>query len=483
MKRIFMIVPALFFVSVACIRFGQQDCDDAQPTIPEGAILSNAYGSCGDDGFFKVFPGQSVGFDYSMDLGPSYRDLDIRWKIDSDIFYDVSTNEALGREASFPSIRNYGGSYEEMRTMSMTLYPVIPDNQIGKGNIQANIESTAFNDCGESLPAKARIEVVNSGNLIQTIRPEAPVKMGYHVQAYHNNKLYMLFGRRSDFNTRDNFVFDLNTRQWSTLPAFSPTGTPDWDNEKNILFQSLYGTSQNEPTFSWVQTGSKVYIFAAGINALMEFDLNTQTFRNIALKPAYFGTYTRAHLVALGNKIYLTPYESFLDYNSNDSRFLYSFDTNSLVWQEEAEIKHGLVKPLTVIGSSGDRGTFSKIAFARDNQIVMVYENDQVIYFDTNTKTISTGSEEFKSGNIESYPLWGFNFSNNFYFFHKDRIGNYYLYEKSFVGVQAAFNFFSCPRQGIDQIHWSRGARANVVDNTIFIGTENHGLQRIWLNE
>jgi hypothetical protein len=86
-------------------------------------------------------------------------------------------------------------------------------------------------------------------------------------------------------------------------------------------------------------------------------------------------------------------------------------------------------------------------------------------------------------GETEAYALWGFNYNNSFYFFHKNRTGSYYLYEKSYAGVQPAFNFFACPRQGIDQINWSRGARATVVGNTVFIGSETQGLFRVWLNE
>lgn len=482
MKRLLYSTLILLSVTTSCIRFGQQDCDDAQPTLPEGAVLSNAYGSCGENGFYRVFPGEAVGFGYSMDLGPGYRDLDIRWKISSDLFFDATTNEALGKEATFPYIRDYGGSYNEMRTMDLTLYPVIPDNQIGTGDFDVTVESTAFNECGESSPAKARIQVVNSGNFIQTIRPAAPVKMGFHVQAYHNNKLFMLFGKREDLNNRDNYVYDLNNKQWSVLAPYTPVGTPDWDSEKNILFQSLYGTLQNEPTFSWAQMGSKVYIFAEGINALVEFDLNTQTFKNISPKPEFFGTYDAVYLVAAGNKLYLTPRETFLDFNSTDPRYIYSFDPSGLNWQQEAEIHHGLVRPATVIGNPSDRGTFSKLAYVQDNHLVMVYENNQVIYFNIETKAISTGSENFL-GETEAYPLWGFNFDNKFYFFHKNRIGSFYLYEKSPAGVQPAFNFFSCPRQGIDQIYWSRGSRANVVDNTIFIGSENQGLLRVWLDQ
>ena len=473
-------IVALSFSS--CIRFGNQDCDDAQPIIPEGAILSNPYGNCGEEGSFKVFPGQAISIGYSMDLGPSYRDLDIRWKISSDIFIDEQTDEALGTEATFPYIRNYGGSYNDMRTMSITLYPSIADNEIGKGNIQSTVESTAFNDCGESLPAKAKIEVINSGNIIQTIRPAPPVNIGFHVQAHHNNKLYFLFGKRDDLNNRDNYVYNIETREWSVLPAFIPAGTPDWDPTQNILFQSLHGDSSNEPDFSWAQINDKVYIFAAGINSLIEFDLNTETFRNIAAKPDYYGTYSRTRMVAYQNKIYLTPAETFLDFNNTNTRYIYSFDPSTLQWNEEAAVQHGLVRPATVIGNPNDRGTFSKLAYASNDNLIMLYENNQAIYFNFATKAISTGSENFM-GETEAYALWGFNFNNSFCFFHKNRTGDYYLYEKSNTSIQPAFNFFACPRQGIDQIYWSRGARATVVGNTVFIGSETQGLYRVWLNE
>lgn len=481
-SAIFFVFPFLF---TSCLfDFSTDECESLTPIMPGNARLTNAYSECGENGFFKVFPGQAISIGYNgFDYGPGYDNLDFRWKFSSDRLFDAGSDSPLGLEQKYPAVINGGGSVgENVRAMDLTFYAMIPDEQIGKGDFETTIEVTAVNKCGESTPATARVQVVNSGNIIQDIRPQVPISISHHGQAYWNGKLYLLFGRRSVNDSKDNYAFDFEKRTWTKLPKIN---VDNFDNGFPLVVpdQELFGSQMVDPIAS-LQVGSKVFFLNSGGRYFYIYDLQANTLKRSSVSPGSIHLTGMAKPIEINGKMYVGPVviepkePGFPNRNA-----IFSYDPVTDVWQQEAVIPDNLVTPPTVIGQDNGRGDFMKVAFAQGTTMNMVYENNQVMTFDINSKQLSVSTGTFMS-NIFDYPASVFTFRDDLYFFHKPTTSGTQLYRKeNMTGTPGlAFNFQACPRSV--PLYWHVGSRATVINNTVVIvGGDIFGAKRVWLTD
>lgn len=484
MKRL-VICLILPFIFTSCLfDFSSDDCDRLTPKMPSNALLTNAYGECGERGFFKVFPGQALGIGYNgFDFGPGYDNLDFKWKFSTDKLFDAASNAPLGLEQQYAAVRNGGGSYgDDIKSMDMTLYAFVPDDQIGKGDFEANIQVTAVNNCGESTPATAKVQIVNTGNIIQDIRPQVPISISHHGQAYLNGKLYLLFGRRAVNDSKDNYVFDFQNRTWTKLPKIN---VDNFDNgfPQIVPAQELFGVQLVDPIES-LQVGSRVYFLNSGGRYFYIYDLQANTLRRSSVNPGSIHLTGMAKPVEIGGKIYVGPVViGPREPGYPNQNAIYSYDPLTDTWHQEAIIPDNLVTRPTVIGQDHGRGDFLKIAYAQGNAMKMVHENNQVMTFDISTKQLSSSGGSFMS-NVFDFPVSNFTFKDDLYFFHKPTTAGTRLYRKDNMTASptAAFNFQACPRS--TPLFWHVGSRATVIDNTVVIvGGDIFGAKRVWLTQ
>lgn len=230
----------------------------------------------------------------------------------------------------------------------------------------------AFNDCGESEIATDSI-MLQRTNVVEVMRPQLPHPVSAPVVGFHNNTVYMLFGRYEGTYSgngvgRDVFMYDLTTRSWSTKPL--PT-TPR--------------TITNR--YSCVQVGTKIYMFERVDNFAFVYDIVNNTLTELAPNPNHniSGDYDGRQLLYDNEKIYVGPARS----GAAGHYSIFTYDIASNSWDRIHDMPSSIVEP-----QGDDMQEMGEAAFMLNGKMYFLLDGNQAYEYDPVT---NTGTKFFTS--------------------------------------------------------------------------------------
>lgn len=469
-------------------------CDDAEMKLPEieqdalfkGMIDPNV--TTPPEDTVRFYPGETTGGNYIGQLERDLTQMKVRWTFEHN---NVLVNPETGK------------FYEKGETENMPSYlfgfskkftNAIPDDQIGTGDIITSYQAVIFNKCGETNPITGHVRILNSGDVKQRLNELSEVARIGHIQAFYNNKIYLLFGRGG----QENYSYDVTTRK---LTPLSPINFSDYgfnlgnSDTKTGLERTLYGDRLGGPFTTYVQNGSKVYFampketsFTDDI--LWEYNLETQQLSKLASinrivyngtgpsNPAISGIPSAGKMTMVGDKIYYFPlYKG----GSIGQPYIAVFDLNTGEWSEEdMHVPYDLVPAKTYIGdfNFGARRYF-QLFYAIDNQLKLVFEGNREVTYDLTTKELTVKNTDYKDVSIDARPTSGFVYKGAYYFLANSKLGSnastaFRLYKKKKNGtVESAFPWTNTS--------YREGAQFTPVGNTmIYVGGASY---RYWFGE
>ncbi len=487
--------------SLLCIGVTLKSCDDIfnndefscksaemkLPEIPKGTLFTEPIDPNITNPVIKdvieIYPGQKSSANYKgVGAGGLERDLSqmqVRWKFEHDnILINPETGTYYPKEevVQMPSFQF---------NFSKGFITNLSDNQIQKGDIITSFQAVITNKCGETNPITAQVKIRNSGNIMQYLHELSGVARTGHIQAFYNNKLYLLFGSGGTVN----YSYDLATRKLTTLPPinFSNYGF-DMNNPtvKSRLENSLYyGTGWYLPFTTYAQQGAKVYFAmpreaTASDDILWEYNLETLQLSKLAsidrtvydgvLGPAdgVHGSRKSAGKMTLwDNKIYYFPlYKDRL----LGKTYIGVFDLNTKQWSDEIPLQASeLVPPISYHGNPNiDARIYFQLFYALNNQLKLVFEGNREVTYDLNTKMLSVQKSDYKHVAIEKRPTGGFVYDGNYYFLANEVLGGipqdnaFVLYKKNKNGSAGVANFIAGGKR-------HNGRQFTPVGNTLFV--------------
>lgn len=462
------------------------------PEIPEGTLFTEPIDPNITNPVIKetieLHPSQRSSANYKgVGTGGLERDLSnmkVRWNFEHEnILINPETGEYYQKEEieQMPSFQF---------VFSKEFTTNIPDDQIQKGDIITSFQAVITNKCGETNPITAQVKIRNSGNVMQYLNELSGFARTGHIQAFHNNKLYFLFGSGGT----DNYSYDITTRKLTLLPPidFSTHGF-DLNNPvvKSRLENSLYnGIGWYLPFTTYAQDGAKVYFampteVTGREDVLWEYDLETLQLSKLASidRTVYdggAGGYEFAGKMTLwDNKIYYFPLRKD---KLLQKTYIGVFDLATKQWSDEIQIPTDeLVPPLTIIGNPNyEARIYFQLFYALDNQLKLVFEGNREVTCDLDTKTLSVKNSDYKYVDIEKRPTGGFVYDGDYYFLANEVLGgtaqinSFVLYKKNENGSVAIANFFGGGRR-------HNGRQFTPVGNTMFV--VGGDAVRYWLEE
>lgn len=482
-------------------------CSSAEmklPEIPAGTLFTEPIDPNITNPVIKdvieVFPGQRSSANYKgVGAGGLERDLSqmqVRWKFEHDnILMNPETGKYYPKEevVQMPSFQfNFWKGF----------ITDLPDDQIQKGDIITSFQAVITNKCGEANPITAQVKILNSGNVLQQLNELSGVARSGHIQAFYNNKLYLLFGSGGT----ENYTYDITTRKLTKLPPidFSQYGF-DLNNpnssDKNNLERTLYKAVNqwHGPFTTYAQNGAKVY-FAMPRQAigrediLWEYDLETLQLSKLPgvdrtvyngyspANPAVGGFKTVGKMTLWENKIYYFPL-----YKGLGEAYVGVFDLNTRQWSDEIRIPtDDLVPAIVYIGNPNfEARSYFQLFYALDNQLKLVFEGNREVTYDLDTKALTVKNSDYKHVDIEKYPKSGFVHDGDYYFLANEVLGGivqdnaHILYKKNKNGSVGIANFIAGGNR-------HRGRQFTPVGNTMFVvGTNSVDFNavRYWLDK
>lgn len=485
---LFLIVSV--FTLESCEDFFNNDdslpCGSAEmklPEIPEGTLFTqpidpNITNPITED-IIELYPGEASSANYKgVGAGGLERDLSqmkIRWTFEHD---NILVNPATGKYYQKEEVEQMP-SFKFIFTKQFS--NDIPDDQIQKGDIITSFQGVITNKCGEANPITAHVKIRNSGNVVQRLNELSTIARTGHIQAFHNNKLYLLFGRGG----RDNYVYDIPTRKLTLLPSidFSIYGIDA--NTQTTLERSLYSDNIYGPFTTYAQEGSKVY-FAIPLSdgnisqgdVLWVYDLETLQLSKLPsvdrtvyngsgpANPAIRGFATVAKMTLLDKKIYYFPL-----FKDLGEAYVGVFDLTTNQWSEQ-DIRVPIDELVPAIVYMGNPNYAARIYFqlfyALGNQLKFVFEGNKEVTYDLNTKTLVVKNSNYKHFDIEARPTSGFVYDGDYYFLANEELGgivqnnSFILYKKNNDGSVAIANFFGGGRR-------HQGRQFTPVANTMIV--------------
>lgn len=466
-------------------------CSSAEmklPEIPAGTLFTEPIDLNITNPVIKetieIFPGQRSSANYKgVGAGGLERDLSqmqVRWNFEHD---NLLINPETGKYYQKEEVEQMP-SFQFI--FSKGFITDLPDDQIQKGDIFTSFQAVITNKCGETNPIKAQVKIHNSGNVMQYLHELTNVARTGHIQAFHNNKLYLLFGSGG----RENYSYDLATRKLTPLPPidFGQYGFDLNDpNSVSALERSLFeGTNWHNPFTTYAQKGSRLYFTmpreATGKDdVLWEYDLETFQLTKLAsidrtvydsfLGPAdgvHGGFATAGKMALWENKIYYFPlYKDKL----LGETYIGVFDLNTRKWSEE-DIRlqsSELVPPLSYAGNPNiDARSYFQLFYALDNQLKLVFEGNREVTYDLTTKSISVNNSDYKHIDIEKRATGGFVYEGDYYFLANEVLGGvpqdnaFVLYKKNQNGSAGVANFIAGGKR-------HNGRQFTPVGNTMFV--------------
>jgi len=483
------------FTLASCKKLSNNDddlpCSSAEmklPEIPAGTLFSEPIDPNITNPVIKdvieLYPGQRSSANYKgVGTGGLERDLSqmqVRWKFEHDnILMNPETGKYYPKEevVQMPSFQFI---------FSKGIITDLPDDQIQKGDIITSFQAVITNKCGETNPITAQVKIRNSGNVMQYLHELSGFARTGHIQAFYNNKLYLLFGSGG----KENYSYDIATRKLTPLPPidFSQYGF-DMNNpvSKSRLENSLYnGIGWYLPFTTYAQQGAKVYFAmpreATGSeDVLWAYDLETLQLSKLAsidrniydsvLGPAdgvHGGLKSAGKMALWENKIYYFPlYKDRI----LGKTYIGVFDLNTRQWSKE-DIRlqaSELVPPLSYHGNPNiDARIYFQLFYALDNQLKLVFEGNREVTYDLNTKALSVKNSDYKHVDIEKRPTGGFVHDGDYYFLANEVLGGiaqdnaFVLYKKNKNGSAGVANFIAGGKR-------HNGRQFTPVGNTMFV--------------
>lgn len=457
------------------------------PEIPAGTLFTGPIDPNVTNPVIKdvieLYPGEKSSANYKgVGAGGLERDLSymqVRWNFEHD---NILKNPETGKY------------YQKVETEQMPSFQFnfskgfmvdLPDDQIQKGDITTSFQGVITNKCGETNPIKAHVKILNSGNVMQSLKELSGIARTGHIQAFHNNKLYLLFGSGGT----ENYSYDITTRKLTPLPPidFSQYGfdlnNPN-SNDKKGLERSLYtGTQWYNPFTTYAQDGAKVY-FAMPREAtgrddvLWEYDLETLQLSKLAsvdrnvydatapANPAIWNLKSAGKMTLWDNKIYYFPL-----YKDLGKAYIGVFDLNTKQWSDE-DIRiptDDLVPAIVYLGNPNfEARSYFQLFYALDNQLKLVFEGNREVTYDLNTKALSVKNSDYKHVDIEKRPTGGFVHNGDYYFLANEVLGGiaqdnaFVLYKKNKNGSAGVADFIAGGRR-------HNGRQFTPVGNTMFV--------------
>lgn len=496
------------FTLASCKKLFNNDddpsCESAEmklPEIPEGTLFTQPIDPNITNPVIEetilLYPGEISSANYKgVGAGGLERDLsymNVRWSFEHD---NILINPETGKY------------YQKVETEQMPSFQFnfskgfmvdLPDDQIQKGDIMTSFQGVITNKCGETNPITAHVKILNSGNVMQPLSELSSIARAGHIQAFHDNKLYLLFGSGG----MENYSYDITTRKLTALPPidFSQHGF-DLTNPtvKSRLESSLYsGTKWHGPFTTYAQEGAKVYFAmpreaTASDDVLWEYDLESLQLSKLAsidrtvyedvLGPAdgvHGGLASAGKMTLWNNKIYYFPL-----YKDLGKAYIGVFDLSTKQWSDE-DIQvptTDLVPPLSYVGNPNmEARSYFQLFYALDNQLKLVFEKNREVTYDLDTKALTVKNSDYKHVDIEKYPTGGFVLNGDYHFLANEKLGGvvqnnaFVLYKKSKNGSVGIANF-------ITGVNRSDGRQYTPVGNTLFVVGANavrYNAVRYWL--
>ncbi|MFB2118609.1 hypothetical protein [Parapedobacter sp. 2B3] len=475
------------FTLASCKKLFNNDddlpCKSAEmklPEIPEGTLFTEPIDPNITNPVIKdmieLYPGQRSSANYKgVGAGGLERDLSymqVRWKFEHDnILMNPETGKYYPKEevVQMPSFQF---------NFSKGIITDLPDDQIQKGDIITSFQAIITNKCGETNPITAQVKILNSGNVMQYLHELSGFARTGHIQAFHNNKLYLLFGRGGT----ENYSYDIATRKLTPLPPidFSQHGV-DMNNPvtKSRLENSLYsGTKWHGPFTTYAQQDAKIYFampteVTGREDILWEYDLETLQLSKLAsidrtVYDGVAGGYEFAGKMTLwDNKIYYFPLRKD---KLLGKTYIGVFDLNTNQWSDEIQVPTSeLVPPLTIIGNPNyEARIYFQLFYALDNQLKLVFEGNREVTCDLSTKSLSAENSDYKYVDLDKRPTGGFVHDGDYYFLANEVLGGvaqdnaFVLYKKNKNGSAGVANFIAGGKR-------HNGRQFTPVGNTMFV--------------
>lgn len=482
------------FTLASCKKLFNNDddpsCESAEmklPEIQEGTLFTEPIDPNITNPVIKetieLYPGQQSSANYKgVGAGGLERDLSymqVRWKFEHDnILMNPETGTYYQKE-EVEQMPSFQFNFSKGFTAN------IPDDQIQKGDIITSFQAVITNKCGETNPITARVKILNSGNVMQYLNELSGIARTGHIQVFHNNKLYLLFGSGGT----ENYSYDIITRKLTPLPPidFSQYGfdlnNPNSDDKKG-LERSLYsGTPWHNPFTTYAQQGAKVY-FAMPREAtgrddvLWEYDLETLQLSKLAsvdrtvydatapANPAIWNLKSAGKMTLWDNKIYYFPL-----YKDLGKAYIGVFDLNTKQWSDEdiSIPTDDLVPAIVYQGNPNfEARSYFQLFYALDNQLKLVFEGNREVTYDLDTKALMVKNSDYKHVDMEKRPTGGFVHDGDYYFLANEVLGGvvqdnaFVLYKKNKNGSVEIANFIAGGRR-------HNGRQFTPVGNTMFV--------------
>lgn len=503
-----LLIGSIFTLGSCKKLFNNDDelpCNSAEmklPEIPEGTLFTqpidpNITNPVIEE-IITLYPGETLSANYKgVGAGGLERDLSamkVRWNFEHDNLLINPETGAYYQKEEIEQMPSFQYNFSKGFTTN------IPDDQIQKGDIMTSFQAVITNKCGETNPITAHVRIINSGNVMQPLSELSGIARTGHIQAFHNNKLYLLFGSGGT----ENYSYDITTRELTPLPAidFSQYGfdmnNPN-SNDKKGLERSLYsGTQWYNPFTTYARDGAKVY-FAMPREAtgrddvLWEYDLETLQLSKLAsvdrnvydatapANPAIWNLKSAGKMTLWDNKIYYFPL-----YKDLGEAYIGVFDLNTKQWSDE-DIRvptDDLVPAIIYQGNPNfEARSYFQLFYALDNQLKLVFEGNREVTYDLSTKALTVKNSDYKHVDMEKRATGGFVLNGAYYFLANEKLGGivqdnaFVLYKKNTDGSVEIADFIGGGNR-------SDGRQFTPVGNTVFVvGTNSvrYNAVRYWL--
>ncbi|RKD18638.1 hypothetical protein BCY91_14985 [Pelobium manganitolerans] len=484
----------------SCKKLGNNDeqpCGSAEmklPEIPKGTLFTapidpNITKPVIED-TIKLYPGETSSANYKgVGAGGLERDLnamEVQWTFEHD---NILINPETGKYYQKNEVAKMP-SFQYIFSKGFTTN--LSDDQIQKGDIITSFQGVIKNKCGETNPITAHVKILNSGNVMQPLKELSSIARTGHIQAYHNNKLYLLFGTGG----KNNYSYDIKARKLTLLPAIDFDKYGFNADEKKAIERSLYGAQGHGPFTTYAQQGAKIYFsiplsdhnISQGV-VLWEYDLETLQLTKLPsvdrkiyngmgpANPAVRGSASVAKMTLWDNKIYYFPL-----YKDLGEAYIGVFDLNTKQWSDEIRVPtDDLVHAIVYVGNPNfEARSYFQLFYALDNQLKLVFEGNREVTYDLDTKALTVKNSDYKHVDIEKYPKSGFVYNGDYYFLANEKLGGvvqdnaFVLYKKNKNGSVEIANFFGGGNR-------NRGRRFTPVGNTVFVVGQD--AVRYWLDK